>query len=439
MRLLVAACLAAMLVPTAHAEETLTDAARKEVVWELIRLLDDLYIIHTTAELLNAELGLQLQTGAFDTTSRAEFVRQINDVLWSKAHDKHLKITDASATGADESMGAPVRIEDRAAPGGGAMPAGLRDVVPFPRAQMLDPFVGVVEVRLFAPRALAEAAAVEAMEAVSDARAILFDLRACMGGAPDMVHFITSYLYSAEPVHLLTYYHAHEEPDSAYTVDIPGRRMPDADVYILTSSFTASGGEEFAYVLKHHARATIVGETTAGAAHGGGERSLGHGFRVFMPDFRPVHPRTRADWEGSGVLPDVAVPSERALAIAHKAALETVEQAGLTKVREVALRESLARVREAIARFDEPLDLDALREYAGVYDVRTIAIDEGGLSIQRPSGPKLRLEPTDTPDAFTLRAMPNARVEFIRDGAGAVNEIRVLTPQGTWETSKRSE
>jgi hypothetical protein len=215
--------------------------------------------------------------------------------------------------------------------------------------------------------------------------------------------------------------------------------MPDADVYILTSSFTASGGEEFAYVLKHHARATIVGETTAGAAHGGGERSLGHGFRVFMPDFRPVHPRTRDDWEGSGVLPDVAVPSERALAIAHQAALETVEQAGLTKVREVALRESLARVREAIARFDEPLDLDALREYAGVYDVRTIAIDEGGLSIQRPSGPKLRLEPTDTPDAFTLRAMPNARVEFIRDGAGAVNEIRVLTPQGTWETSKRSE
>jgi hypothetical protein len=133
------------------------------------------------------------------------------------------------------------------------------------------------------------------------------------------------------------------------------------------------------------------------------------------------------------------VPSERALAIAHKAALETVEQGGLTKVREVVLRESLVRVNETIARFDEPLDLDALREYAGVYDVRTITVDEGGLSIQRPNGPKLRLEAADTPDAFTLRAMPNARIEFVRDGNGAVNEIRVLNPQGTWETSKRSE
>jgi hypothetical protein len=33
-------------------------------------------------------------------------------------------------------------------------------------------------------------------------------------------------------------------------------------------------GEEFTYDLKHHGRATVVGETTAGAGHGGGVHAV---------------------------------------------------------------------------------------------------------------------------------------------------------------------
>ena len=105
------------------------------------------------------------------------------------------------------------------------------------------------------------------MAVIEDAEAIIFDLRMCRGGAPDMVHFITSYLYGDEPFHLLTYHHARAEPDSAYTLsEVPGRRRPDVDAYVVTSRFTGSGGEEFTHNLKHHGRATVVGETTAGAS-----------------------------------------------------------------------------------------------------------------------------------------------------------------------------
>lgn len=46
--------------------------------------------------------------------------------------------------------------------------------------------------------------------------------------------------------------------------------MPDVPVYVLTSSYTFSGAEEFSYNLKNLKRATIIGGTTGGGAHPGG-------------------------------------------------------------------------------------------------------------------------------------------------------------------------
>lgn len=45
-------------------------------------------------------------------------------------------------------------------------------------------------------------------------------------------------------------------------------------IVILSSSRTFSGSEAFAYVMKHHNRATIIGETTRGGAHTYQEISL---------------------------------------------------------------------------------------------------------------------------------------------------------------------
>ena len=429
-----------------RADETLAADAKKEIVQELTRLLDEVYVMHSTAEVLGSELRTRLDTGAYDAMSRAEFVEAVNALLWDRARDKHLKVREA--TGEDAPAAGGPRIVRRApgspdspeGPGGTGAPPAMPNMEPFPRAGMLDAYVGLVEVRLFPPLARSEEAAAKAMASVAGARVILFDLRGCVGGEPDMVHFLTSYLYPPEPFHLLTYYHAHEPPDSAYTLEeVPGERNSGASVYVLTSSLTASGGEEFTYNLKHHDRAIVVGERTAGAGHGGGVHHLGHGLQVFMPNFRPVHPRTNEGWEGVGVEPDVEVPAERAEAIAHKIALEKLlSSVFVSKFQAVGMREQLALVDERIARFDAPLDMEKLGEYAGTYDVRSIVLDSDGLSIQRRGGPVLRLAPTDDPDVFTLRAIPTALVEFGRDDAGDVVEVRVLNPQGRWERSKRT-
>ena len=65
--------------------------------------------------------------------------------------------------------------------------------------------------------------------------------------------------------------------------------------------------------LKHTHRATIVGETTGGAGHYGGDEEIGDGFSAFIPVGRSFDPDTGKDWETVGIEPDVAVPAAQAL------------------------------------------------------------------------------------------------------------------------------
>lgn len=93
------------------------------------------------------------------------------------------------------------------------------------------------------------------------------------------------------------------------------RRSPlaNARVYVLTSNRTASAGEGFALALRRTGRATLIGETTAGAGHFGRTVSLPGGYRAFIPVGRPFDPETGKGWEATGVEPHVVVPAESAL------------------------------------------------------------------------------------------------------------------------------
>jgi C-terminal processing protease CtpA/Prc len=84
-------------------------------------------------------------------------------------------------------------------------------------------------------------------------------------------------------------------------------------VYVLTSSRTFSGGEEFAYDLKVLKRALIVGETTGGGAHLIAPRQIDDHFTLRLPFARAINPVTHTDWEGVGVEPDMKVDAADAL------------------------------------------------------------------------------------------------------------------------------
>ena len=192
----------------------------------------------------------------------------------------------------------------------------------------LDGDIGYVEVTSFAPHVAEVRDEVRAkMSAVADARALIFDLRENGGGLPETVAFLTSYVGSKEPVQLgSTYKRATNKTEELFTdPSVPGSTFgSEKPVYVLTSHYTFSAPESFAYDLQARKRAIIVGEKTGGGADAGDVVSLGHGFSAFIPDTRVIHPVTKTDWEGVGVKPDVEVPADKALETAHKLALERV-------------------------------------------------------------------------------------------------------------------
>lgn len=106
--------------------------------------------------------------------------------------------------------------------------------------------------------------------------------------------------------------------------------LSKAKVYLLTSHRTGSAAEHLSLSLKRTKRATLVGETTAGAGHYGGMAPLGHGYSAFIPVGRTFDPDTNEGWEGTGVKPDVEVPADKALD-------EALKLAGVSKTAELAL------------------------------------------------------------------------------------------------------
>ncbi len=50
----------------------------------------------------------------------------------------------------------------------------------------------------------------------------------------------------------------------------------------------------------------------------------GSNFTVFIPTGRAINPITNTNWEGTGVSPDIEVPQEQALKVAHIQALKKV-------------------------------------------------------------------------------------------------------------------
>jgi hypothetical protein len=165
---------------------------------------------------------------------------------------------------------------------------------------------------------------------------------------------------------------------------VPGSRMPDVPLYILTSRVTGSGGEAFAYILKSMGRAMVVGEPTLGAAHTTDMEIVQEHFQVEFPSGRSISPFTQGDWEGVGVQPDIAVPPENALEVAHLHALERLIQVYQDDSHKQELDWDLEIARNSYAptRLDEAI----LVRYMGQYGDRIIGLAGGALTYSRQGG-----------------------------------------------------
>jgi len=193
----------------------------------------------------------------------------------------------------------------------------------------------------------AKAKAKAVMIFVEDTDAVIFDLRKNGGGSAVMIQYISSHFFQNK-THLNSFYNRKTgELTDFWTFDyIEGKKRPNVPLYILTSDYTFSAAEEFAYNFKNLKRATVIGESTGGGANPVYLFDLGDGFRASIPISKAVNPISKTNWEGVGVQPDIVIDADKAFDLAYKMALETIKP-------NIENQYQLKDVNEQIKLFDE--------------------------------------------------------------------------------------
>jgi hypothetical protein len=284
---------------------------------------------------------------------------------------------------------------------------------------------------------LSKETAAAAMNFLANTDAVIIDLRNNPGGFINLEIFLASYFYGVDPVELLSRYHREGDVTVRdWTLrEVPGKRLQHADLFILTSSGTGSAGEAFSFILQQRKRAKVIGEKTAGAGYGNKETPIGNGFVFYVSTFRQFDPRTGRGWEEVGVEPDIVVPAERALSVAHLEAVKNL--AGKAPEGQRKRQFSwLAGLLEFQAYGAKQIPASLLESYAGKYDGGKIVVslEPGQLYFLGASGVRRKLYAL-ADDTFLIEdtSVPpenQAQVRFVKNAQGIVTELQLMVADG---------
>ncbi len=317
----------------------------REIVTTALALLRSYYVFPDRAEQAAATIEARLAAGEYDDLDEIALADRLTSHLYEVCADKHLRVRPGGGPG--RGPGAPGPGPGAPGPGPGAGPRpgpdqdeptdhearllamrrrGRLDNFGIHRVERLDGNVGYLDIRRMPVPAFAGPAITAAMELVTGTYALIIDLRRNGGGSPDGVAFWCSYLFGDAATHFNDIFHADTgETRQFWSLSyLPGSRYLDRPVYVLTSSRTFSGGEDFCYTLQALGRAVVIGETTGGGAHPTRGFPISPAIHIAIPFARSINPVTGTNWQGTGVVPDIAVPEAGARDVAYSQALEHV-------------------------------------------------------------------------------------------------------------------
>jgi len=398
---------------------------RAAVIDEVGRLLIEKYIFLDAAQRIKKHIDDRLNDGAYDALDDPIlFARVLTNDLREVSRDRHFHVEfnprEADLVRAQESESE----QEKARAFQAQRESDRQTNFGFKRVENLTGNIGCLDLRYLSNAEYAGQTAVAAMNFLAGADAIIIDIRDTPGGYPNMVQLLCSYFVKGTRegrTHLNTFQRRFDDSIEQFWTQayVPGPRLYDTDLYVLTSQYTGSGAEELAYNLRNLERATLVGESTGGAAHPVRSVVIENDFVMNLPEGRPINPISGTNWEGVGVEPHVAVPAERAFDTAYLMALEK----RLEEVENDNERFHVTWAVDGLRAKLEPVEIDeaTLSRYAGTYGERTVRLEDGVLYYQR-TGPAFRLIPLKE-RFFALEGLDRFRAEFVLDESGRAKEL----------------
>lgn len=297
-------------------------AMRVEAVDTLVAKLNDHYVFPDKAKQIEAVLRQRQQQGKYDgMTDGEQLAKQLTDDLRGVAHDLHMKVYfSPGLVPPDDAVGPPPASKaewDRRSSFFMRMLARVSNL-DVEEVDHLSPNIGYLKVSSFPPAFLVAEKYAATMDKLADTDGLIVDLREHRGGGPQTVALLISYFVDQR-----TRLNDLWDRDTGITTQhwtedkLDGKRYGGKKpVVILAGPGTMSAGEDFAYTMQALKRATVIGERTWGGAHPARPYRLGGHFFAVIPSRRSISPITHTNWEGVGVIPDIAATPDNALAVA---------------------------------------------------------------------------------------------------------------------------
>ncbi len=319
-------------------------AMRTEVIDTLVAKLNAHYVFPDKARRIEAVVRHRQQAGKYDgITNGFRLASQLSADLNGVARDLHMKVWFMPGLDMpDES------VEPPATPAQWEQSHNLveRFIMRYQAGrevkgiERLNGNIGYLKITSFPDAYLMTDRFAAAMDELADTDGLILDLRRNDGGDPQAVALLISYFVDRR-----TRLNDLFDRDSGKTIQhwthdrLDGKRYGGKKpIYILAGPRTGSAGEDFVYTMQALKRATVVGERTWGGAHPTRAYRLGWDFVVTIPSQRSISPITGSNWEGTGIIPDIAARQVRALAVAHKLLRQRLhESAAAPASRRVAL------------------------------------------------------------------------------------------------------
>jgi hypothetical protein len=427
--------------PAPVAERRLDAASRRVIVDSAAKLLAANYAFADTGRMLAAHLRARLAARAFDgAATEAQLGEALTREMQAFNHDGHLYTAYRPAPGTPAAMALASWKHGNPFQGGAPRPVTAEEVAVqrrmnygFAKVEKLDGNVGYLEITQFMSGDEARQAIDAAMAFLGHVDAMIVDVRR-NGGGNQMAHYVASYFLADGTPQTWNYTRIIGDTMKNFSQPVGGAKRLDIPVYVLTSGRTASAAEAFAFSLQSAGRARVVGTASSGAGYNNMTFPLTEEMGISISIGAGFYPTTGRRWEGTGVQPDIAVPSEQALASAHSDALKTLAARETDPRR----RQELAWTAETVEAALHPVTVDAtaMASYAGTYGNRVVSVDGGRLMYQRRAD-----RPADALTAITATEFaptPAERIDFVRDASGTVTALRLRTASGDTTTLQRT-